>query len=88
MSRGLPEMSDAVYDLNGEEQKILEAKVIRLKAITRSKVIRQDAIKTYTEEIDTLRGQSVAIISYMSKRFGLTRIQVINKILAENRLNL
>ncbi len=78
-------MSSKVYELNGEEQSILEESCKDLQRITKKKVFRQDAIKQYTAEVEMLQAQARDHISYMSKRFGLTRIQVINKILAENK---
>ncbi len=74
-----------VYELNGAEQAILESNCHDLREITRKKVYRQDAIKTYTTDIALLGEQSRDIIGDMAKRFGLTRVQVIHKVLAENR---
>ncbi len=74
-----------VYELNGEEQIILVANCEELRSITRGKVKRQDAIKLYEAEIKMLQSKQQGIISYMAKRFGLTKIQVINKVFAENK---
>lgn len=83
-----------VYELNGVEQKILKEQCIVLRAMTKGKIKKQDAIKSMTAEIKRLSegvkhhdGQSKRIISYMADKFGLTRVQVINKILVENKKN-
>lgn len=78
-------MAGKVYELNGEEQTMLEVKCIELHAITNSKAMRQDAILTYTNEIEVLKGQQRDIIASMADTFNLTRTQVINKVIAEGR---
>ena len=77
--------SGKVYELNGEEQNILEESCKELRSITRGKVKRQEAIKIATAEIGMLQSKQQEILNYMSKRFGLTKIQVINKVFAENK---
>jgi hypothetical protein len=79
------ESKSKIYELNGAEQVILEDKVKTLRKICADKVHRQVTIDKYTRELKGLRGRQKSITDDMAKLFGLTRVQVIGKIIAENR---
>jgi hypothetical protein len=78
-------MSKLVYKLNGEEQKILEGYTRDLQSITKDMVRKQDAVKLLESEIAMHNKSRRQILNDMAKRFGLTTVQVINKVLAENK---